>query len=136
MRMLKADLTEALVTCYQDNRAQLGAGTFDRFFDEPINNARFVAMAVYDRLVPAFERLFSEAGGDWKAFHRAAEALAAEPIEVRQTRIALLLADQQIADMRDDQRTDEVQCKTLAHHRVDAEPSRAEYDHVGGGRNG
>jgi predicted aminopeptidase len=136
MRVLKADLSEALVTCYQHNRAHLGAGTFDRFFDEPINNARFVAMAVYDRLVPAFERLFSEAGGDWQAFHRAAEALAAEPVEARQTRIAALLANQQIADMRDDQRTDEVQCKTLTHHRIDAETAGAEHDHVGGGRHG
>jgi predicted aminopeptidase len=136
MRMLKAEMTGALVSCYEAHRDELGGGTFDRFFDEPVNNARFVTMAVYDRLVPAFERLFAQAGGDWSAFHRSAEALAGEPPAQRQDRLVALLADEHVADVRNDDDTDQVQCKALAHHSVDREAPGAEHDDVGRGRDG
>jgi predicted aminopeptidase len=136
MRTLKGEMTEALVSCYREHRERLGAGAFDRFFDEPINNARFVAMAVYDRLVPAFAQLFSDAGGDWEAFHARTEALAGQAAEHRQARLEAMLADQQIAHVRDDDHADEVQCKTLSHHGIDVKAAGAEHDDVGRGRDG
>ncbi|TWO67929.1 aminopeptidase [Caenimonas sedimenti] len=51
---------------------------YDRWV-ERANNAFFGTQAAYDELVPGFEALFHEAGGDWKRFYDAARALAALP---------------------------------------------------------
>lgn len=43
------------------------------------NNATFATQAVYDDLVPAFERLFAHEGGDWPRFHAAVQRIARLP---------------------------------------------------------
>lgn len=43
------------------------------------NNASFGAQAAYDELVPGFEGLFRELGGDWARFYDEARRLAAVP---------------------------------------------------------
>jgi predicted aminopeptidase len=140
MRLLKHELTSSLEQCYRDNREILGGGAYDRFFDEPINNARFVAMAVYDRLVPAFEQLFIVQDSAWPRFHVAVAELAAMPRHAREERLEALLtarsANQQVAHVGDHQRTDDVQCKTFAHHSIDAETAGTEHDDIGRGRDG
>ena len=46
---------------------------------ERANNASFGAQAAYDELVPGFEGLFRELGGDWARFYDEARRLAAVP---------------------------------------------------------
>ncbi len=50
---------------------------FDPAF--PPNNALLAAFATYTQLVPAFERLLAEEGGDLERFYGAVRALAAKP---------------------------------------------------------
>ena len=51
---------------------------YDRWVAEA-NNAAFGAQAAYDELMPAFEALFEQSGGDWPKFYAAVRALAALP---------------------------------------------------------
>jgi predicted aminopeptidase len=45
------------------------------------NNAFLASIATYTGLVPAFERLLAESGGDLKGFYKRVQALAAKPAE-------------------------------------------------------
>lgn len=51
------------------------------------NNAAFGAQAAYDDLVPGFEALFRQAGGDWPRFFEAAGALGRLPKAERDRRL-------------------------------------------------
>ena len=58
------------------------AGTpFDGFdpWVAQANNAFFGIQAAYDELVPGFEALFAQVGGDWPRFHAAVRDLARQP---------------------------------------------------------
>ena len=48
-----------------------GFNGYDRWFDEPINNAKLAPIAVYSDLVPDFKRLLELCGGDYPRFYRA-----------------------------------------------------------------
>lgn len=50
---------------------------------EKANNAAFGAQAAYDELVPGFEALFRELGGDWPRFHAEVKRIATLPKEQR-----------------------------------------------------
>ncbi|MNH48016.1 hypothetical protein D3C79_1115570 [compost metagenome] len=41
----------------------------------PLNNAKLLPFGLYDQWVPAFARLFHEAGGSWLEFHERAREL-------------------------------------------------------------
>ena len=47
------------------------------------NNAAFGAQAAYDELVPGFEALFAQQGGDWQRFYDAVKRLAELPQDQR-----------------------------------------------------
>jgi predicted aminopeptidase len=51
------------------------------------NNATFGVQAVYDDLVPAFEHLFSQSGGDFSDFYTRVQALAALPKAQRRAKL-------------------------------------------------
>ena len=53
-----------------------GDRRYDTWVDAPVNNARLVPFGLYDRWVPAFARLFGEAGGDWDRFYGFVRAFA------------------------------------------------------------
>ncbi len=46
--------------------------------------------AAYDELVPGFEALFAQVGGDWPRFHAAVRELARRPRDERQARLRSL----------------------------------------------
>ena len=50
---------------------------YGNFIPREPNNAFLVSIAVYTRLVPAFERLLADAGGNLPAFYAAVRELAA-----------------------------------------------------------
>jgi predicted aminopeptidase len=51
------------------------------------NNASFGAQAAYDELVPGFETLFAQQGGDWLGFYDAVRQLAKRPAAERIQRL-------------------------------------------------
>ena len=69
------------------------AGTpFDGFdpWVAQANNAFFGIQAAYDELVPGFEALFAQVGGDWPRFHAAVRDLARQPRVERQAQLRTL----------------------------------------------
>ena len=52
-----------------------GYSGYDQWFEQPINNAKLAALAVYNDLTPAFARLLELCNDDHKRFYRAAEKI-------------------------------------------------------------
>jgi len=77
-RAAKRNEIERFRERYREVRDRDWAGNagYDRWVDAPINNARLLPFGLYDRWVPAFSRIFAEAGGDWTAFYEHVRALA------------------------------------------------------------
>ena len=78
MREAKAREIEAFRERYRHLRATewKDDAAYDRWIEAPINNARLVPFGLYDHWVPAFERLFIEANGDWPTFYGYVRGLA------------------------------------------------------------
>jgi len=73
-----------------------GFAGYDRWFEEPLNNAKLVSVAAYSDLVPAFQRMLAEADGDMGTFYREVQRLAKLP---RPERLARLGAE--VSNARD-----------------------------------
>lgn len=56
-----------------------GDPEFDGWFQRPLNNAHLNSVAAYYDLVPAFEELLTQNGGDLEKFYQAAERLSKKP---------------------------------------------------------
>jgi predicted aminopeptidase len=56
---------------------------YDRWFSEPINNAKLTTIATYYDLVPAFQAMLKAQGGDIEKFYQAVGALAKLPKDKR-----------------------------------------------------
>ena len=79
-RVAKVRLFSALRGDYADLKASWGGyAGYDTVFDDQLNNARLVALALYSELVPAFEALFERSHQDWRAFYDAVRQLAEMP---------------------------------------------------------
>lgn len=93
MRAAKAEAFAQLEREYQALRASWdGWPGYDRWFEQPLNNARLIPSATYRALVPAFRMLLAESGGDLEAFHAASERLAALPRAEREIELRRLMA--------------------------------------------
>jgi predicted aminopeptidase len=94
MREAKAREIEAFRERYRQLRATRWKddAAYDRWIDAPINNARLVPFGLYDRWVPAFERLFTKANRDWPTFYGYVRGLAHLPKEDRDRRLDAWLA--------------------------------------------
>jgi predicted aminopeptidase len=64
-----------------------GYSGYDRWFDEPINNAKLISVAAYSDLVPLFQRMLAEAGNDLPAFYLQVGKLARLPKAERLARL-------------------------------------------------
>ena len=72
---------------------QWGGNTeYDTWFARPVNNAQLNSVADYYDLVPGFERLLEQNGGDLEKFYQAVERLAGEPKAKRQQRLQALVS--------------------------------------------
>jgi predicted aminopeptidase len=79
MREQKEHILNVLRQEYQQLKEQWGGNTdYDNWFARPINNAKLNSVATYYDLVPAFERLLAQDGGDLGKFYEAADKLAHE----------------------------------------------------------
>jgi len=68
-----------------------GFAGYDHWFEQPLNNAQLASVAIYTQLVPAFQRLLRENGGDLQRFYAEAKRLAALPKAQRDAALSGLL---------------------------------------------
>ena len=94
MRAQKQRIFAEMDEDYQRLKSEWGGfGGYDRWFAQKPNNAHFVSIAIYTQMVPAFEALLQQHGGDLARFYGAVRQLAALPREQRTARLKALQAD-------------------------------------------
>ena len=87
-RHAKQTILNDLKTQYQQLKLTWsGNANFDRWFEQPINNANFISVANYHDLVPAFRALFEQHQESFPEFYRAVKSLADEDADVRQQKL-------------------------------------------------
>jgi predicted aminopeptidase len=68
-----------------------GFAGYDPWFEQPLNNAQLASVTIYTQLVPAFQRILRDNGGDLQRFYAEAKRLAALPKAQRDAELAGLL---------------------------------------------
>ena len=146
-RILKQQLMAEIKNCYTRNKAQLGAGRFDSFFQQVVNNARLVSVSSYNDLVGAFGELYRRAGS-WSEFYRLSSGLAQMSESKRSLVLAALikqspvitgmqeLTKEEVAYRGNDGNTHKIQCDTFTYHYFYGNFPGAENDSIGGRSNG
>jgi len=87
-RQRKAAIFAAMKSEYLSVKSSWdGYAGYDRFFAEPLNNARLVPVATYSELVPGFRRLLASNNGDFKRFFAAVKELGKMPEEQRHAKL-------------------------------------------------
>ena len=90
LRRQKQQLLDRLQQEYTQLKAQWGGDTeYDEWFARPVNNAQLNSVAAYYDLVPGFERLLEQNGGDLAKFYEAADRLTHEPKAERHRQLRL-----------------------------------------------
>jgi predicted aminopeptidase len=91
LRRQKQELLDRLQREYAQLKAQWGgAQDYDPWFARKVNNAQLNSVAAYYDLVPGFERLLEQNGGDLGKFYEAADKLRREPKTERHQRLRAL----------------------------------------------
>jgi predicted aminopeptidase len=91
LRRQKQELLDRLQGEYTELKAQWGgAKDYDPWFARAVNNAQLNSVAAYYDLVPGFERLLEQNGGDLGKFYEAANRLTHEPKAERHRRLRSL----------------------------------------------
>jgi predicted aminopeptidase len=89
---MRARKQEVLAQMRNDYRAlqQAWAGFsgYDWWFEQPLNNAQLASIAIYTQLVPGFEQVLRESGGDLPRFYAQVRELAKLTGPERQARLA------------------------------------------------
>jgi predicted aminopeptidase len=76
---------------YRHLRASWGGfAGYDRFFAQELNNANLASIGAYNALVPAFDALLAQNGGDLPRFYEAVRKLAALPKTEREAALRAL----------------------------------------------
>jgi len=76
-RVEKQRLIGELKDQYIENTSKwAGYSGYERWFANPINNAQLLSVATYNDLIPAFQKLLKQHGGDLSRFYQAAGELA------------------------------------------------------------
>lgn len=87
-RARKAQILEDLHRRYQTLRRRWGGDFgYDAWFEQPVNNARLAAVAVYRERVPDFRRWLVACGGDFARFYAAMARLGALERARREARL-------------------------------------------------
>lgn len=64
---------------------------YDRWFGRKLNNAHIASVSTYTQLVPAFEALLAQSGGDLRQFYRRVRELGKRPRAERDATLAALM---------------------------------------------
>lgn len=94
---VKRGRKQQLLAMLKDDYARLRAGWggfagYDRFFAQDLTNAHLAAMGAYNDLVPAFDALLAQTGGDFVRFFEEVKRLAALPTDRRNDSLRGMLA--------------------------------------------
>jgi predicted aminopeptidase len=88
MRHEKTRILEQLRLDYTKLKALWGGHSgYDRWFTGPLNNAQLNTIAIYYQLMPPFQALLQQHGGDLEAFYHEVEALGQLPEAERHRRL-------------------------------------------------
>jgi predicted aminopeptidase len=80
MRRAKAEVIAEMKRTYSDLKASWGGyGGYDKWFNQPLNNAALGSVALYTQWVPAFHALLEQEGGSLPRFYLRVAALARLP---------------------------------------------------------
>lgn len=92
LRRQKRQLLELLQKEYQNLKTEQWGGDteYDDWFARELNNAKLNSVAAYYDLVPAFERLLAQNGGNLEKFYQAARQLTKRPKKERDSRLSTL----------------------------------------------
>lgn len=92
-RARKQQLFAELKDAYTRLRASWGGfAGYDRFFAQDLTNAHLASIGAYNDLVPAFDSLLAQGGGDFPRFYEEVKRLAALPRERRDDSLRGMLA--------------------------------------------
>lgn len=83
-RSRKRAIQAAMREDYAQLREEWNYSGYDRWFEGPLNNAQLSTVASYNALVPFFETLLNNAGGDLARFYEEVEALTQLSAEERE----------------------------------------------------
>ena len=90
-RVRKAETFAAMRAEYRQlKQGWNGYAGYDFWVDEPLNNAKLVPLATYSDLVPGFQRLLRDHGGDLAAFYAEVKRLAKQTAEERRAALSAL----------------------------------------------
>ena len=91
LRQQKQHILDALKERYALLKADWnGDASYDEWFNRQLNNAKLNSVAAYYDLVPGFERLLEQNGGDLEKFYAAAKQLSKLPFKERHQRLTAL----------------------------------------------
>jgi predicted aminopeptidase len=91
MRERKRRMFAEMEADYQRLKVEWGGfGGYDRWFAQKPNNAHLLSVSIYSQIVPAFEALLRDNGGDMERFYDAVRRLAALPREQRTAQLKAL----------------------------------------------
>jgi len=97
-RLGKQKVFESLRADYQQLKDSWGGNpAYDRWFSQPVNNARLAAVGAYSDLVPAFRVMFDQSNRDFTQFYAEVRQLAALDKPLRDARLAALAQSSQLA---------------------------------------
>jgi len=65
-----------------------GFAGYDKWFEQPLNNAHFASIAIYTQLVPAFEQVLRDSGGDLPRFYAQVKEIAKLSAAQREAKLA------------------------------------------------
>jgi predicted aminopeptidase len=92
MRAAKKQLFSDMNQEYQELKVKWGGfAGYDRWFARGVNNAQVASIAVYTQMVPAFEALLAQSGGNMPEFYRKVIELSEEPKAARKRKLAALV---------------------------------------------
>ena len=92
MRAEKRKILDEMDAEYRSLRSGWGGyAGYDRWFRKRPNNAQIASVSVYTQLVPAFETLLAQSGGDLTEFYRRVRALGDKPPTQRREALAALM---------------------------------------------
>jgi predicted aminopeptidase len=98
-RAEKQRVMAELKAAYQEVRSHWGGfAGYDRWFAEDLNNAHLASVATYTQLVPAFQQLLANNGGDLPRFYVAVKQLAGEDKGERDATVAALAPGAVVSD--------------------------------------
>ncbi len=91
-RERKQQLFAMLKDAYAQLRASWGGfAGYDRFFAQDLTNAHLASIGAYNDLVPAFDALLAQTGGDFPRFYQEVKRLAGLPKERRDDSLQSML---------------------------------------------